>query len=94
MHGRIDIYINQNFKPSFEQLQAQANIEGIKLSTKIGQAIEFYLREIGNDPKLIADESLWGYILDNCKKDDLLYFNTLLNKLNQRIMIKLCNKRS
>lgn len=45
MQNRIDLYINKTYKDYYDQLMGMANIEGIKFSTKIGEAVKRYIEE-------------------------------------------------
>ena len=86
--GRLDIYINKKNREWYEQLASIAHIMKIPLAPMVGQAVEYFVREQQGIPKLIADQKLWDAILKNCTKEELIEWNDLISRLNNKILKK------
>lgn len=89
MQSRFELYINKVMKPFFDLLEAQGNIEGISFNKKIGEAVEFYIKEKNGNIDLIANKKSWKPQIDKMSKEELVESNRLINELNNMILRKL-----
>lgn len=92
MQKRIEIYISKRYKEYFDQLKAMSDISGESMASLIGDSIEQYIRNINEDPHIIIDQKRWDKLLNKKSKKDLLDLDTLITKLNRKIIEKLCKK--
>lgn len=86
MQSKFELYINKSMKPYFDMLEAQGNIEGISFNRKLGEAVEFYIKEKNGRLDLIADKKAWKIQLNKMNKEELIEANRLINELNNMIL--------
>lgn len=81
---KVEIYISKKFIDAFENIKAQSHIENTHFSTKIGEAIEFYLSQ--GTPHIIAEKKRWKSMLQGKSKKELLELHTLISDLNNIVL--------
>jgi len=82
----FNLSVNEKSKDSFNRITAIAEIMGVSTSSLIMKGVKMYINKEDGITPLIIDESLWGGILSKTNKEDLKNMNTLLFRLNQKIM--------
>lgn len=82
----MDIYINKDYRQAFDELIALASLKKIKVSSLIGLAVQDYIRKINNSPRIIIEEEMWDDLLKPLSKEQILELDTLITKLNRKIL--------
>lgn len=91
MQSRIDIYVNKGNKPIFDQLKAIADLNELNFSLVLGLAASDYVRKINNEPSLLSSDKEWDMILKKSSPQELLKYNKLILRLNEKIAKRLCH---
>lgn len=89
MQGKFETYINKTMRPYFEQLEAQAHVEGIPFNHKVGEAVEFYIKQKSGRIDLIAEKQHWNPIINNASNEQLLDYHKYISEINNMILRKL-----
>lgn len=86
MSNIFNLYINEKSKDSFNRIFAIAEIKKVSISSLIMKGISTYIDEIDNVESLISDPIVWDEIISKMSRKKLEETNTLLLKLNKKIM--------
>lgn len=82
----FNLSISKKFADSFNRIVAISQITDVSTSSLIMKSIKLYIDKIDNTTSLIPDESLWDKTISKMSKEKLEETNTLLFKLNKKIM--------
>ena len=87
---RLEISIGKKFKCDFDELKAFSDLSGVSMSKIIGKLIAEYNEKLKGKPKIIIDEELWDF--SKYSREELEEFDTLISKLNRKLIEELCRK--
>lgn len=82
----FNLSISKKHQDSFNRIIAISEVMSVSTSSLVMKGINMYIDKIDNVSFLIADSSLWDKITSKMSKEKLEETNTLLLKLNQKIM--------
>ena len=82
----FNLSISKKHQDSFNRVIAISEVMNVSTSSLILKGINMYIDKIDNVPFLIPDPTLWDKIISKMSKEKLEETNTLLFKLNQKIM--------
>lgn len=84
----INLYVNKDYKPYFDQIVACANMNKENVSTLIGKAMKYYQEDLNGHVPLIADRKDWKKMIKNMTSEDAIEMNRLICDLNGMILEK------
>lgn len=82
----FNLSVKKNSEDSLNRIIAISQIMNVSASSLIMKGVKLYIDKIDNVPSLIPDSSVWDTIISEMSKEQKLETNTLLFRLNQKIM--------
>lgn len=82
----FNLSISKKHEDSFNRILAISEVMSVSTSSLIIKGINMYIDKIDNVPVLIPDPTLWDTIISKMTNKQKEETNTLLFKLNQKIM--------
>ena len=78
--------VNKKSEDSFNRIIAMSQVMDVSASSLIMKGVKLYIDKIDNVPSLIADPMLWDKIISKMSRQQKEETNTLLFRLNQKII--------
>lgn len=82
----FNLSVKKNSQDSFNRIVAMAEVSGVSSSLLIMKGVKLYIDKVDNVTSLIPDPLLWNKIISKMSKEQKEETNTLLFKLNQKII--------
>ncbi len=82
----FNLSVNKNSEDSFNRILAISQVSNVSVSSLIMKGVQMYLNKIDNVSSFIVDPGMWDKIISTMSKKQLEETNTLLFRLNRKIM--------
>jgi len=82
----FNLSIGKKYQDSFNRIVAIAGIKSVSTSSLVMKSIKMYIDKIDNVTPLISDPALWDEIISKMSKKEKEETNTLLFRLNKKII--------
>jgi len=82
----FNLSISEKYEDFFNRIVAIAEITNVSTSSLIMKSVKMYIDKIDNIPSLMSDPTLWDKTISKMSKKQLEETNTLLFRLNKKIM--------
>ncbi len=82
----FNLYVSEKSRDFFNRIIAIAEVTNVSTSSLIMKGVRMYIDKIDKVTSLISDPAVWDGIISKMSKKQMEETNTLLFKLNKKIM--------
>lgn len=86
MLNLFNLYVSKKSKDFFNRLVSIAEVTNVSTSSLIMKSVKMYIDKMDNVQQLFSNPEFWDDIIDNMSRKELEDTNTLLFRLNKKII--------